>query len=372
MQHICDIEKCSGCYACVNICPNASVEMRENAYGFLYPEINQDTCVNCGLCVKTCPMVNFRELNKVCNVYACINNNESDYNTTTSGGVATLFARKVISQGGVVYGVAMDKSMEAKHIRVTEQADIELLKGSKYVYSTIGHTYSSVKSDLLEGKKVLFIGRPCQIDGLKNYLGKEYTDLFTCDLICHGVPSTKFLKEHINNVCGNSTIDNISFRDKQGFYLTLREEKEVVYRKRNFYDVFYMGFLKGLLFRDNCYHCRYAQQNRVGDITLGDFWGFDREKKPFPVKTTAGLSLVMINTINGKKLFEECQENMIFQERTLEEAINGNKQLRSPSARHRNYQRFNKNYLKYGFDKAAKYALWKERLLYAILGMLGK
>lgn len=372
MNKICEDRMCVGCSACFNVCPTKSILMKEDAQGFLYPTIDSNTCIDCGLCRKVC--LAFGENHKCVpeKVYAAINKNEGDYITSTSGGIATLFSKKIISSGGVVYGAAVCDNMEVKHIRVDRIEDVERLKGSKYVQSVMGDSYFQVRTDLKKEKIVLFIGTPCQIMGLRKFLGKSYDNLYLCDIVCHGVPSGKMLRDHIVAVTDGKRAERISFRDSEGFYLKVYNNVEEIYHKKNFYDVYYIGFLKGLFYRECCYNCDFAESKRVGDVTLGDFWGFNSEKKAFPIKATKGLSLILINTENGKKLLELCDNELIKQERSLEEAVNGNKQLRKPSEKHKKYDSFKKIYKKKGFEKAAKYLLWKERIAYAVLDKLGR
>ena len=373
MRTICEFEQCTGCHACMNVCPVNCIDMKENEYGFLYPKILIDKCTDCGLCKKICPVENPVVLSESTHVYAAINKQKVDYETATSGGIATLFSRRILSENGSVYGVAINEELDIRHICVECAEDIERIKGSKYVQSRIGNIFLRVREDLRSGKKVLFIGTPCQIAGLKKFLRKDYVNLYTCDIVCHGVPSKKMLMNHIESLGYKNRKNRIVFRDKEGFYLTvLDSEGKVLYRKKNFYDIYYIGFLKGLLYRKSCFLCQFAKPQRVGDITLGDFWGFDSSKGEFPVTTTNGLSLIMVNTQKGKSLFEECSDGLIFIERTLEEAVNGNRQLKCPSKRHKNHEFFEKQYTKLGFEKAAKSALWKERIVYAIIDRIGK
>ena len=372
MEQICNINNCTGCGVCFNICPKKCISMVEDEFGFLYPNIDIESCVDCGLCKKFCPANTDVQYSEPENVYAAINKNDIDYATTTSGGIATLFSRNIIEKNGVVYGAGFVDGFKVKHLRSETQADIEKIKGSKYVQSTTADMLDALKKDLEYGRDVLFVGTPCQVAGVKSYVEKDYPNLVLCDLVCHGVPSSKMLKEHLNCIGDADKVEKISFRDKQGFYLTVFDKDCVIYRKRNFKDVFYLGFLKSLFYRDCCYLCKYARSERVSDITLGDFWGFDNEKGEFPYPTVNGLSLVMINTEKGRRFFESCKEHMIFVERTVQEAVAGNKQLRFPSIMHKNRNKFLRNYLLKGFKKATNSALWKERIIYGILDMIGK
>lgn len=372
MTQICDIKECTGCGACFNICPKKCISMLEDDFGFLYPNIDNTACVDCGMCQKVCPANTDVKYYNPKNVYAAVNKDDADYTTATSGGIATLFSRKVINENGVVYGAGVTDEFRVEHIRVEAHNDIEKIKGSKYVQSVISDVFVKLKEDLESGRLVLFVGTPCQVAGIKSYLSKDYSNLILCDLVCHGVPSSKMLKEHLSGVNDIDKAEKVSFRDEEGFYLTVFGKDNVIYRKRNFRDVFYLGFLKGLIYRESCYSCKYARSERVSDITLGDFWGFDSEKGRFPVSTSKGLSLVMVNTEKGSSFFDKCKDNMIFVERTAQEAVAGNKQLRFPSVKHKNRNSFEKKYLSKGFKKAADRALWKERIVYGILDRIGK
>lgn len=368
MKKICERDRCTGCYACVNVCPSKCIEMKANECGYLYPEIFYDKCITCGLCQQTCPAVKKLESELPKHVYAAINKEKYDYETSTSGGIATLFTRKILAERGIVYGAAILENLEVKHIRVECEKDAERIKGSKYVQSSIGDSFAKIKKDLDIGKKVLFVGTPCQVAGLRKYLKREYENLYTCDIVCHGTPPLKMLKDHLRSIISLEKIESISFRDKEGYYLSLYGKKQqLLYRKKNFYDIYYIGFLRGLYLRKSCFSCQYANSKRVGDITLGDFWGFDKEKGMFPVEAKNGLSLVMVNTKKGQMLFEKCKTNMLFIEREIAEAVEGNKQLRHPVKQHRKYERFQKNYMKFGFKRAAKRALWIERIAYALI-----
>lgn len=368
MTEVCDKKFCTGCSACFNICPKSAIFMVEDDLGFIYPEIDSTICVDCGLCSQICPANNKLKFSTPQNVYAAINKNEYDYHTATSGGIATLLARDFIEKGGSVYGAAFsEQSFNFKHIRAENDADIEKIKGSKYVQSDILDVFSQIKQDLDNDLYVLFVGTPCQVAGIKNYLKKDYSKLLVCDLVCHGTPSQKMLKEHLENYVNLQDVKKISFRDKQGYYLTAYEIEDIIYRKRNFNDVFYLGFLKSLFCRESCYSCKYAQPKRFSDITLGDFWGFDAQKGEFSAPTSNGLSLILINTEKGNSYFEGIKNDLIYLERTLEEAVAGNRQLRHASVKHKNYEKFKKYYSILSFEKAAKKCLKIERIIYGLL-----
>lgn len=369
MKEICKLSECTACYACYNSCPKKCISFVNEENGCFVPKIDQEKCIDCGACVRSCPNNNVIELKTPSRVLAAITKNENDYITTTSGGVATTFAKHIIENGGVVYGAAVCNDAVIKHIRVDNVFDIERLKGSKYVQSEIGDCFIHIKQDLENKLPVLFVGTPCQTAGLQYYLKKKYDTLYLVDIVCHGVPPYKYLDEHIKTVC-NKSFDNIIFRNEKSFYFQLRNKDSVVYENEYYKDYYYVAFLRGLVYQESCYSCKYATQDRCSDITIGDFWGFNNDKLPFITEHPYGLSLVMINNENGEKLLNECSNKFFYQERELEEAVNGNKQLRFPTVRNRKRDKFLKLYHKYGFEKAARKLLWLERLGYELINKI--
>lgn len=359
---ICEESKCLGCFSCYNSCPKGCIEMVENKYDCLIPKINKDKCIECNLCVKKCPVNNKFKGTEPLDTYASYNVNNEDRESCSSGGVATVLSRKVISEGGVVYGAIVDEKLEVIIKEASTIADVEKLKGSKYVQSAVKDSYKNVKKNLEENKTVLFTGTPCQVDGLYHYLGKEYDNLITLDLICHGVPPYKYLKEHIKKVSkvDLEKITNITFRGKQNFSLSLYSDNKIIYTNKSNWDYYFIAFLKGLFYRENCYSCRYAGKKRVSDITLGDFWGLGKNV-PFENKDNKRISAVLINSKKGEKLFLDCKDDLFIEKRTLEEAVNGNPQLRNPSHKHRRTDKFREYYLKYGFEKALFKSIYYER-----------
>lgn len=372
MKTICDTKLCYGCCACYNVCPANAISMTEDDYGNIIPSISQKKCVDCGLCKKVCPAINDSDLKKPKDVYAVISKDDYIYSTSASGGAATVMSKYVLEKGGVVYGAAfVNDTSELKHIRVDKLDDLEKLKGSKYVQSNIDLSFRRAKEDIKNEKLVLFIGTPCQVDGLLHYIGKAYDNLITVNLICHGVPSNRLLTEHIDNIALGKEKYNISFRENNQYVLKVESSNKIIYRNMFYKDRFFTGFMRKIYFRNSCYSCKYAQQNRVGDITIGDFWGFD-QSKPFPVNANNGMSVVLINTEKGKAFFNYTSDEFIFQKRELQEAVNGNPQLRKPSVKNRNYKRFQKLYKKYGFEKAATKTLSISKFLYKMVFAIRK
>lgn len=373
---ICEREKCTGCYACYNICPKQCIEMREDELGHIYPSINSVECINCELCKKVCPANEDVEFKFPIEAYAAWSNDEVDRKSSTSGGVASVFSSYVINNQGVVFGVKFNDNLKAQHCVAQNIEQVKAFKGSKYVHSMIGDTYKQAKSFLDNNKKVLFIGTPCQIAGLLNFLGKPYENLITVDLVCHGVPPNKLLTEHIKEIEQkfNKKSTNISFRNRNnesGFCFTLYNNDDIFYKKGLNNDLYYLGFLKGLFFRNSCYSCKYATNQRVSDVTIGDFWGLGK-KIPFDYYIQGGVSLILTNTDKGKAFLEECKDQLLLVKRPLEEAFAGNSQLNYPSRGHKNRDDFICLYKDKGLNYAAKKCLFKDILKYKLLSILQK
>jgi len=363
---ICQKDKCTGCYACSNICPAKCISFIPNEYGHILPLVNQEKCINCNQCKKVCPSNNKVYLTAPQKAYASWSNDEIERETSASGGAASIFSKYIIESGGVVYGATQLKNGALKHERIDKNENLGLLKGSKYVQSSILDTYQKIREDLKTKNSVLFIGTPCQVGGLKNYLGKDYGNLYTLDIICHGVPGIQLLKDHLIHQIGHFNIDNISFREPEGYYLKVAKNNVTLYSKSLYRDYYFIGFMKGLFFRESCYSCEYACENRVSDMTIGDFWGLGKDK-PFLHSTKKGVSLLLPVTDKGIELIENCYSRMFLQERSIIEAVKGNPQLSNPSIKHRNSEKFKSLYKKKGFNKASKKCLRLQRIKYLLL-----
>lgn len=351
MKSICNINECTGCYACFNICRQNAIQFTKDELGFFRPTIDNSKCIDCTLCYNICPVNKKQELKYPLDCYAVTLKDKNDILKSASGGAATALTRNIIRTGGIAYGASDEDIFNVKHIRISKEEDIEKLRGSKYVQSSINDIYSLCKSDLQKGLKVLFIGTPCQVAGLKSFLRKDFENLYTIDLVCHGVPSQQMLNENIEyyQYTRNNTNDlKIVFRKKNesrkkieyGFYIY--EKKKSI--EKCFYDDSYMlGFLSCLTFRDSCYNCRYATSARVSDITLADFWGLNNNIK---FERYKGVSACLLNTNKGLSLFEEIKDQIIFYRTNVVEAIIGNGRLQCPSKRHKNHYLFRELYPK--------------------------
>ena len=332
-----DYEKCTGCGACVQRCPKQCISWEQREFGFRYPQIDKDACVNCGLCEKVCPTDKALEVPVEQKVYAAVHKDTEVLAKSTSGGAFTAIADAIFAQGGIVYGAAMLDDMQVKHIRTTGKDDFEGLRSSKYLQSDTGTTYQMVEQDLKQGKFVLYSGTPCQIDGLKNFLGKDYETLYTVDIVCHGVGSQAYFDKYMDFARERyGKIKALRFRSKEyagwscggGVVVVDSSDclKKIPYR--DFDNYYYSYFLSGDIYRKSCYSCKYANTNRVGDFTLGDYWGV--EALNLPLQTENGCSLLLVNNQHAMQLLDEI-ESLDRVETTVEQAAHCNKQLNAPS-----------------------------------------
>ncbi len=363
MERICPVAACTGCMACYNSCARQAIVMEEDECGFRYPVIRQDKCVDCGLCAIVCPVNNPLKRHASATVFAAYSKDDDDRMSSTSGGAASVLARVTVENGGVVYGCVQESYRNIRHLRIDRVEQLYCLKGSKYVQSDIGATFRLVKKDLADRRRVLFTGTPCQIAGLHSFLQKDYLDLLTMDLVCHGVPSGRLLREEVQRILRKKRLPEgeyrVDFRKKGGhledlkYGIFLYDDTSSVFSADYPHDLYIAGFMTGLFHRESCYACPYANPERVSDITVCDYWGIGESA----LDTGRGISAMLLNTEKGIRFFETCREQLVCEERKVEEAVCGNGQLQRPSVRDRNYELFRKLYPSYGFAKAARCCL---------------
>lgn len=321
---------CTGCEACANVCPRNAIIMTPDWRGFKYPQIDQKKCINCGLCQKTCPINTSIKPFKFGDAAVFVEKNKKYLTQASSGGAFGVVARYILSEGGIVFGVSMDDNYNVNFIGVEKLEDLHLLHGSKYVQAYVGNTYREVYKHLKRNRKVLFCGCPCQVAGLKNYLKKEYDNLVTIDLICHGVPSQPYFKDYVNDLLQHKSLCGIkSFR----FRYKPNNEKEIkdIHIGFNNPDYYMTYFLWGKGYRTSCYYCKFAGGDRTGDFTIGDF--FNNKNAKLPIDDKNGASLVLINTKKARELSNKFKTNGIFIPiKSLKDAVGGTGgQLKHPS-----------------------------------------
>ena len=303
MIHITEPKNCCGCNACVQACPKHCIRMQEDSEGFPYPFVDREICINCGLCERACPIINQNEPQKPIVTLAAVNSDERVRLASSSGGIFTLLAERTIDNGGVVFGAAFDKNWDVRHICIENKSELRKVRGSKYVQSIIGNCYKQAKTYLDTGLEVLFSGTPCQIAGLKRFLRKDYMNLKTMDVVCHGTPSPMVWKMYLDEVrlkYDISQIIDIQFRDKtegwNNYSLSIKykdkDDKEKVFRETLNENIFMKCFLSNLCLRPSCYACPTRNGKSGSDITLADLWG--AENICPEVDDDKGVSLVLL------------------------------------------------------------------------------
>jgi NAD-dependent dihydropyrimidine dehydrogenase PreA subunit len=310
---------CCGCTACMSACPKNAIAMQPDEEGFLYPKIDESRCVQCHICERVCPLnhkvdsdQNFEQ-----QIYAAKHLDSQIVESSSSGGAFTAISDYVLSQGGIVYGACFDSEFKVCHKRTTTKRERDLLKGSKYVQSDLGQTFSQVKQDLEQGETVLFTGTPCQNAGLLRFLRQKNVNiknLFCCDFICHGVPSPLLWKEYVNFLQDRfqDKLMNFSFRDKTHGWAPLRTR--AIFQKfcdtkhcNNNYS--FLNLYSSLyIVRPSCFACPYTRYKRVSDITVADFWNI--EKSNPDMDDNRGTSLVLVNSQKGAFLFSNAQKDL--------------------------------------------------------------
>ena len=309
MPKLCDTLSCSGCTACANACPKECISMVADDEGFLRPHVDMTQCVDCGLCQRACPVLHPPTLpDRQPQLLAVLNKDEQDRSRAASGGMFILLAQQIIHKGGVVFGAAFEPDFSVAHCAAETEADLYRFCGPKYTQSVISDSYQQALSFLKQGRQVLFSGTPCQIMGLRTFLGKDYPDLLTVDIICHGIPSPAVWQRYIQDRCrkdGEDRPDFITFRSKDNGwtkYEVVFRYPQNEYRIHHGQDPFMRGFLKDLYLRPSCHRCIAKGTRRVADITLADLWG---AAKICPeLFDDKGTSLVMLHSEKAKAIWD--------------------------------------------------------------------
>lgn len=301
------VEGCCGCGACLNVCPKNAISFREDAEGFAYPSVDEGKCIDCSLCVKVCPVLSPDVERLPLKVYAAKNRDLQERIQSSSGGMFLPLAREVLRQGGQVFGVEFSEDFRSARHACTSDADgVKRFSGSKYIQSDTGRTYSQTKMFLGNGVPVLYSGTPCQIAGLRKFLRKDYENLYTVDLVCHGVPSPGIWRRYMDETAPEGTA-SVNFRDKvtgwKRFSLVMKDSSgKVLFSQREDENVFMDGFLKNLYLRPSCYRCPARKGRSGSDLTIADYWHLKKTLPDFDDNT--GVGLVLVNTAKGARLFD--------------------------------------------------------------------
>lgn len=318
-----DSDKCVGCAACASVCPTHSIAMKEDKEGFLQPRIDKKTCIGCHKCQKTCPIINKESESKgETKAYAAINKDDSVRAKSSSGGIFHALAKWTIEQKGVVFGARFDDHWEVMHDYAETLKDIAPFMGSKYVQSRIGDTYRQARNFLEQGRWVLFSGTPCQLAGLRAFLGKRYERLIQVDLICHGVPSPLVWRSYLKDFVTDGEILSISFRDKEEGWLHFQNvttTTTTTIREHQMENPFFRGFLKNIYLRRSCYQCAFKTIHRRADVTLADFWGVQNVCPQ--MNDNKGTSLVFCHTAKGQQILQTLAPHFSMCVQPIDDAV---------------------------------------------------
>ncbi len=372
MIDIKDKKKCTGCGACFAVCPKNAISFFEDEEGVRYPKIDENKCIHCDRCEKTCPMLDERhgvpdrEHSGEEHFYAAQLRDKSELDKVSSGGAAWALTQQIISEGGVVYGARLTDVDTVKHYRATNIDEAKRVRRSKYFQSDTSEAYRKIKDDLESGVRVLYTGTGCQVAGLNLYLGKTYDNLITCDVVCHGVPCglawRMYRKE--KEAIEKKKMANLVFRDKsKGWsnnqYKITYEDGSEEYERSPIQD-FHSGYLAGLFYRPSCGTCRFAQMPRTSDITLADFWKYQGLMLE---NGDLGISLVVANTSKGAMLVDAAQKYMQVETVSKENAFDSCRHLNNTPKENKYRDRFMAEVRQNGYYSALKKYLKKDNII---------
>ncbi|WP_026519137.1 DUF1919 domain-containing protein [Butyrivibrio sp. FCS006] len=350
---ICDNSKCTACGACRDVCPKECISFIKNEYGSEIINVDESKCINCGRCKDVCQIVNPISMAEPQKTYAvCLKNNEIR-GASASGGAAYAFYSKVLEDGGLAYGASFDDYFRVVFTKTSSIDDLKKFQGSKYTFSDMEGCYKDVLQELKNNKRIIFIGTSCQCAAMKKFIPAVMQEqLMLVDIICHGMPPATYWEEYTENVAAkHGKISSVSFRDNNIFRLKIETEDGTVIEEKAKNNLFMANYTRKVFYRENCYACKYASPERVSDVTIGDYWGRDRQNMLKPREY--GMSVVLGNTDKGIKLVESCGDRLVITLKDYKSIIDSNEQLRGASQKPSYRQTFLNQYCKVGFMQAA-------------------
>ena len=337
-------KECCGCTACVHICPVNCITMQEDEEGFLYPVIEEEKCIHCHKCEKVCPGRITKQIHTNTETFVGYCIDEEIRKQSSSGGIFSVVAEWIIQQKGVVFGAAFDDNFEVHHIAIETKAELEKLRGSKYVQSRLENVFLQVKQYLEMKRIVLFTGTACQIAGLKNYLNTEDENLYTIDVLCHGVPSPKIWRIYLDEKQKqyHSSIEQYEFRNKENgwknYYINILFSDKQQYMVRYFEDDFMGMFLGNIDLRPSCHACHFKGFPRISDMTIGDCWGIENHMPD--MDDDKGTSVIMVHSSNGKRMLEGVRGNLRLREANLDTVLPPTAESRRTVEMHPNRRKY--------------------------------
>lgn len=353
--NIIDKSDCCGCTACESVCPKDAISMTCDNLGFRYPIVNENLCINCEKCIKVCKFGpnNTRFSNfDAPEVYAIRCKDEYELTKSQSGGAFYVLSEYILKNHGLIYGAIMSSDFTVFHTKADNRYDRNRMRGSKYVQSDLSGVFRDIKNELKNDKKVLFVGTPCQVSGLRSYIGeKNDSNLYTIDLVCHGVPSPKAWKDYLEYLENKykGKVQKVSFRDKKFGWKNAKESYIINHKEvttTSFLDLYFLH----CLLRDCCSSCPFTNFNRIGDLTIGDFWGWDKKHKEY--NDNKGISLLLINSEKGRFLFNNIKSEVYYIQSNLEDSKQN--ALSHPTAHNKLREQFLNEYSLHGFKYVIK------------------
>ena len=346
------VDNCCGCTACFSVCPKNAITMVENEKGYKYPEVNTELCVNCGLCKNVCDFnktEHFHHSEQPIAAYGIKHLDSAVRAESRSGGVFTAVTDAILDKGGCVFGAVLDDDFVVHHVKCESRNERDRLRGSKYVQSDMGGIYREVEKELKTGRLVAFSGTGCQVAGLQSFLRKEYDNLYTFDIVCHGVPSPKVFREYISYVEKKyGKISNFNFRDKSILGWDMHIESFIAKGKKHISRTYSNLFTTNFNIRDCCYNCKYTNMSRPGDFTLADFWRVDEHFPGF--NDNKGVSLLFVNSTKAESLFKDILDKNLLDCKKCEKMSFSQPQLHEPTKKPGGYNEFWNEYCNNGFE----------------------
>jgi len=352
---------CTGCTACLSVCPQSCIEMKPDKEGFMYPNVSLEACIDCGLCEKICPMKKNGYEPQVKMSIAAVSENINVRRISSSGGVFNALAEYVISKGGIVYGATFDEEWNVIH-RYSDTIDgLKAFSGSKYVQSSLKGIYKHVLEELKRNRLVLFSGTPCQIAGLNGFLRKDYDNLISVEVSCHGVPSPKIWHSYLDwMIPHNSRLREFSFRDKKNgwrnYNITYRtqsitkEEKYKLHSEEHSKNIFFNLFLSNLILRPSCYSCHFKNGKSGADMNIGDCWGLSNNSS---LDDDLGVSSIVAYSEKAVRVIKEL--SIKFEGIEYERLVRYNPSLVSSVVEPNNREQFWNDFYVKGFGGIIKY-----------------
>lgn len=377
---LCDYDQCTACCACYNACPYGAISMKEDKYGEHHPVIDSSKCIGCGLCEKACPELGITVVNRYGKplIYSCWLKNADNRRESTSGGAAYAISLAVIKKGGHVWGAAYDEDLRLHYVEANTLDELRPIQKSKYVQSYVGDCFKKIKSELDKGDTVLFCGTGCHVKGLRSYLKKEYGNLYTIDLVCHGVPGHgvfRKYKEWLEAKYGDTLVNYIPRHKRSdgqeiGYYTMAEFKHKGCIKMEKKDNGYFIGFQHNLFLRSACHNCAVNGEQRYSDFTVADFWGLGKVQ-PFHqnMQRTLGISMLALNSEKAKAFFKEFAADLVYEQRSYEEASISNTQYYKAAVPSPQRTAFREEWDSLSWDvltdKYMRYTA-KERVLYAI------